>query len=143
MNSEFLEEYSLFRKFYSNDIPITLDLLPQVSIHMHCLTCKTEQTFNMIKPYSELFTPTNSPTGGAKLRLLYQCASCKAFERLFYVYIDQNLKYIYKIGQYPEWEIKIDKQIEKALGKHASNFKKGLVCESQAYGIGAFSYYRR
>lgn len=29
------------------------------------------------------------------------------------------------------------------LGDHADYYKKGLICESQSYGIGAFSYYRR
>lgn len=29
------------------------------------------------------------------------------------------------------------------MHKHGDNFKKGLVCESQGYGIGAFAYYRR
>ncbi|MDB5122680.1 MAG: hypothetical protein JWP94_809 [Mucilaginibacter sp.] len=142
MNAEFLEEYSLFRKFHC-DVPMTVNLFPKVPIHMQCLTCQSEQTFNMINEYHEFFHYVNVPSGDTKHRLLYRCESCKKFERLFYIYIDRNLKYLYKIGQYPEWEIKIDKQIEKALGKHAANFKKGLVCESQAYGIGAFSYYRR
>ena len=80
---------------------------------------------------------------GQNVRLLYNCQACKEFNRVFYIFIDPNLRFIYKIGQYPEWEIKIDKRIEKALGKHASFFRKGLVCESQSYGIGAFAYYRR
>lgn len=29
------------------------------------------------------------------------------------------------------------------LGEHADLFQKGLVCESQGYGVGAFAYYRR
>lgn len=37
----------------------------------------------------------------------------------------------------------MDKNLERTLGKHAKTFRKGLVCESQGYGIGAFSYYRR
>ncbi|MEO3407909.1 hypothetical protein AAFN85_28585 [Mucilaginibacter sp. CAU 1740] len=142
MNADFLENYSLFRRFTFN-VPDTLDRLPHVPIHMFCSICKSEQTFNMINRYHEFFNYSNAPSANAKLRLVYQCQSCKKFERLFFVYIDPHLKYAYKIGQYPEWEIKIEKQIEKALGKHSTNFRKGLVCESQAYGIGAFAYYRR
>lgn len=37
----------------------------------------------------------------------------------------------------------MDKNLEKTLGKHARTFRKGLVCESQGYGIGAFAYFRR
>lgn len=29
------------------------------------------------------------------------------------------------------------------MHKHSSTFRKGLVCKSQGYGVGAFSYYRR
>jgi hypothetical protein len=36
-----------------------------------------------------------------------------------------------------------DPLIEKLLGDHAAHYRKGLVCESQGYGIGAFGYYRR
>lgn len=59
------------------------------------------------------------------------------------VYMNDSRDTVYKIGQYPEWEIKMDSNLEKTLGKHAGTFRKGLVCESQGYGIGAFSYYRR
>lgn len=31
----------------------------------------------------------------------------------------------------------------RALGDHASSYKKGLICESHGYGIGAHAYYRR
>jgi hypothetical protein len=37
----------------------------------------------------------------------------------------------------------MDKNLELTLGIHAKTFRKGLVCESQGYGIAAFSYYRR
>lgn len=29
------------------------------------------------------------------------------------------------------------------LGEREETFKKGLTCESQGYGIGAYAYYRR
>jgi DNA-binding transcriptional ArsR family regulator len=48
-----------------------------------------------------------------------------------------------KVGQYPAWDISIDKSISSVLGKYKELFKKGLICESQGYGIGAYAYYRR
>ena len=48
-----------------------------------------------------------------------------------------------KVGQDPAWEISPDKNLASVLGSRIDNYKKGLVCESQAYGIGAFAYYRR
>jgi|WetSurMetagenome_2_1015567.scaffolds.fasta_scaffold78750_2 hypothetical protein len=141
-NKEFLEEYPLHRKL-TIKLPVTLDMLPKPAIHMHCHVCESEQTFNMTNEYFDLFQYMNTPTKNTKVRLVYLCQSCKSFSREFYLYLSNNLDYIYKIGQYPAWEIKIDKNLDKVLGKHSANFKKGLVCESQGYGIGAFAYYRR
>jgi len=48
-----------------------------------------------------------------------------------------------KVGQFPPWGIAGDPVIEKMLGSHKDHLERGLICESQGYGIGAFSYYRR
>ncbi|WP_159038424.1 hypothetical protein [Brumimicrobium mesophilum] len=97
----------------------------------------------MFNKYVDELGPWNAPCGNARLRLKYKCQSCKDFTREFSIYISPELDYVYKYGQYPEWEIKMDKNLEKTLGKHSKTFRKGLVCESQGYGIGAFAYYRR
>lgn len=78
-----------------------------------------------------------------KVSLIYQCQSCRKFEREFNAYISSDLDYVYKFGQYPAWEIKLDNELEKLLDKHAHIHRKGLISESQGYGIGAFAYYRR
>jgi hypothetical protein len=142
MTKEFLEEYSLFRKL-NIDVPATLDKISKPAINMECKSCESIQTFNMVNHYSEKFGYGNPPSGNEKVRLIYECQSCKIFTRQFSVYISIDLNYVYKFGQYPEWEIKMDKNLESILGKHVKNFRKGLVCESQGYGIGAFAYYRR
>ena len=142
MNKEFLEEYSLFRKLKC-EVPSTLDQIPKPPINMTCQNCGSVQTFNMINKYYEFHQFTNADSGDEKVRLVYQCQSCRTFTRQFQVYIGPDLDYVYKFGQYPEWEIKVDKNLEKTLGRHAKTFRKGLVCESQGYGIGAFAYYRR
>jgi hypothetical protein len=141
-NKEFLEEYSLFRKF-NTTFPKELSRFSKPAINMHCRNCSSVQTFNMENDYWEFFGYQNAPAADAKIRLLYVCQSCRRFSRQFEVYISPNLDYCYKFGQYPEWEIKMDKNLEKILGKHAKTFRKGLVCESQGYGIGAFAYFRR
>ena len=48
-----------------------------------------------------------------------------------------------KVGQFPPWSIDVDPSLDKTFGQHVSYFKKGLISESQGYGIGAFAYYRR
>ena len=141
-NKDFLENYPLFRKFQI-EVPETMDFLSKAPINMHCNNCNSLQTFNMSNEFHERYGYNNVPTDNKKIDLFYECESCKDFTREFNIYISPERNFIYKFGQYPQWEIKIDKNIEKTLGKHAKTFKKGLVCESQGYGIGAFAYYRR
>nr|MBC7613921.1 hypothetical protein [Pseudopedobacter sp.] len=141
MNKEFLEEYSLFRKL-DCEVPNYLHLIGKPPINMSCQNCVGTQTFNMKNEYDE-GSHSSILSADRKVRLFYECQSCKNFTRQFDVYISHDLSFIYKFGQYPEWEIKMDKNLEKILGKHAKSFRKGLVCESQGYGIGAFAYYRR
>ena len=141
-NKEFLEEYSLFRKL-KIEVPATMDFLDKPAINMNCSSCESMQTFNMYNKYQDGYGYNNVPCENTKLRLKYRCQSCQGFTREFSIYISPDLDYIYKYGQYPEWEIKMDKNLEQTLGKHSKTFRKGLVCESQGYGIGAFAYYRR
>ena len=35
------------------------------------------------------------------------------------------------------------KKLKDLLGEHKDYFRRGLICESQGYGIAAFAYYRR
>lgn len=142
MNKDFLEDYSLFRKF-TCEVPRQINSIPQLPINMVCRHCGDMQTFKMINDYWEFHGFMNPPGADKKVRLLYQCQSCRQFTRQFDVYISPDLDYVYKFGQYPEWEIKMDKNLENVLGRHAKTFWKGLVLESQAYGFGAFAYYRR
>jgi len=48
-----------------------------------------------------------------------------------------------KVGQYPPWDISIESSLQKYLGDYEGYYKKGKICESQGYGIGANTYYRR
>lgn len=144
VSKEFLEEYSLFRKFKPEEINNDLRTWKLIPINMHCTQCESMQTFNMTNQfYHDGYGTNNVWANGRVLDLRYQCQSCRFFERRFFVYISPQLETMHKVGQHPEWEIKIDKTLESTLRKHSSTFKKGLVCESQGYGIGAFSYYRR
>lgn len=142
-NKEFLEEYPLYRKM-KLEHPDRLDNLPKVNINMHCPTCTSNQTFIMKNEYWENAGYMNAPSQNMGLRLLYLCSHCESFERLFFVKFSPSREnWLMKIGQYPAWEIVGNPNIERLLGNHAAYFKRGLVCESQGYGIGAFSYYRR
>lgn len=142
IEKEFIEDYSLFRKF-KTAIPHLLSNWKRTPINMSCNVCQSFQTFNVTADfYFEGSTQTLNAANRV-INLKYICQSCKKFERHFYVFINQELNECYKVGQFPEWEIKMDKNLERTLNKHSSTFRKGLVCESQGYGIGAFAYYRR
>ena len=141
-NQEFIETYPLFKKLKIT-LPRLLIDLDKPPIHMYCETCRTDQTFIMTNSYLELFANNNVTSSDENVRMRYKCQFCKNFERIFYIHLSRNLDFCYKIGQYPSWEINIDGNLEKTLGEHSRTFKKGLVCESQGYGIGAFAYYRR
>jgi hypothetical protein len=97
----------------------------------------------MTNDYWENFSYGNHPIGGEILRLVYQCAHCDKFKRYFFVKVSDDRKYLTKVGQYPPWDISSNKNIEQLLDGHADYYKRGLICESQGYGIAAFAYYRR
>lgn len=141
-NREFLETYPLYRKFegfFGHD----LSQIPKVPVKLPCTGCNSEQTFVMLNEYWEGFDYSNFPAGGAVSRLRYVCTSCQSSSRSFLVLFDEDKSWVMKVGQWPAWEIRSDRAVERMLGAHASFYRKGLVCESQGYGIGAFSYYRR
>jgi hypothetical protein len=142
-NKKFLEEYPLYRKFKVSAMPRTVDQLPQVRLNMACPTCQSDQTFAMTNEYSENSRYVNFPVEGLIFRTVYLCTHCQTFERVFFIAADKQREWFMKVGQFPAWEIRGDPAIEKLLGKHAHHYKKGLVCESQSYGIGAYGYYRR
>jgi len=162
-NKTFLETYPLYKKFqtelkfhpdgeYSYT---TFDKLQSPAIHMYCQICESEQTYNMANEFHELESAINTPVHGKVKRLLYICSSCKKGQIVFLIKFGPNIDkpvegskknhivYFQKVGQYPAWSIKMDKELEKMLSSHADYYHKGLTCESQSYGIGAYAYFRR
>ena len=164
-NKLFLETFPMYRKFEINVDPIahtmygysgtTLEKLPRPAINMYCSQCISMQTFNMVNNYwddDDLSYASSGPLG-ITFRLKYLCASCGNKLILFFVEFGQTQKttgkteavsyWIRKVGQNPPWEIEVDKKLESILGTSSDLYKKGLVSESQNYGIGAYAYYRR
>jgi len=138
-DAKFLETYPLYRKFHA-DIRYRLQDIPKPPIRMHCHTCGCLQTFNMSNEYYQNYSYDDTSSGRV-VRITYLCAACKKYERFFLLQFAEN--YVTKVGQYPPWEIVPDKNLSELLGEHQDYYKKGLVCESQGYGIGAYAYYRR
>lgn len=58
--------------------------------------------------------------------------------------LTQSKLYIRKIGQYPPFEINPDKEVVTFFQKQDKEYyKKALICLSQSFGVGAYSYLRR
>lgn len=151
----FLETYPLYRKF-----PLTILAGSQIgtfskpAIHMYCVICQSEQTYNMTNNYEELGTFRNNAIDIEAVRAKYTCSSCGENNRYFFLKFFSRtttdndgdkvaLLEVYKIGQYPPWSIDVNSELALALDTEVDLYKKGLICESQSYGIGAYAYYRR
>lgn len=169
-NKKFLEQYPLYRKVdfdiskpffhnYGGHSGTLIGELPKPSINMSCPICTSTQTFNMINDYEVLEQrhpkSHNQTPVGKNFELDYTCMGCKQYHYYFYIDFGVQIKkdkegnevwsngWIRKIGQKPQESIDIDPQLERILGDNVEIYKKGLICESQSYGIGAYSYYRR
>ncbi|KKS11271.1 MAG: hypothetical protein UU67_C0078G0005 [Candidatus Daviesbacteria bacterium GW2011_GWB1_41_5] len=160
MNKEFLEKSPLYKKFHNPGFFQWTELrnLPKPAVHMHCIQCDSEQTFNMSNEYYEVDYTLIEKSVGKVFRLRYVCSACTTQLRLFFVYVgkeevtrkndqgqDESSEEIYvmKAGQIPSWDIELDKELEFMLGDHAQAYRRGLISESQGYGIGAYAYFRR
>lgn len=171
ITKQFLETYSILRKltvtfeklgYVQGGIRGTsLTNLSKPPLNLDCKVCRNSQTFNMENDFEHYSVNINilnrsleslTPIGKI-LEMRYLCASCSSYRYTYYLEfgIDKAPRedsqtftgWVRKIGQSPPWEIDIDKNLEKALGEDADLYKKGLVCESQSYGIGSYSYFRR
>ncbi len=159
-DKNFLEEYSLFKKVnlaeaYPEE---KIKYLPKPPINMYCKQCDSEQTFKMLNQYDELGEVVYPETIKANLNLIlrvkYGCAACGESQHVFYIRFIKKLinegkeneeeKYfLQKVFQDPPREPSVDKNLKKTLGKDIDYYKKGLISESQGYGIAAFAYFRR
>ncbi len=154
---ELFEKYPLYKKMNIGELPYYLSDIKVVNINMYCKICKSVRTFNSLNSFYSPFQKdmsTNYSEINFKeftkrynediiVRCAYYCASCNDYNRYFLLKIDKNLSYVQKIGQYPPWDISIEKELKEILNKCEKYYKNGKICESQSYGIGAFAYYRR
>jgi hypothetical protein len=161
----FFENYHLYENC-DIDTPFHTTNIPCPPINLFCKECDSVQTFefeyktdrynNTVRGFRDNSNqlskqarevPIDSPTikspSSEITNITYLCAGCKKTKQFYSIRIDHDIKKIMKIGQFPQWDISIDKNLKKIMKNHEELYKKGLICESQSYGIGAFAYYRR
>lgn len=141
-DKNFLETFPLY-KVMSMDVAPTIDNIPKPPISFYCDNCASIQTYVMVNEYWNGFEYSNVSSNNISLKANYLCVSCQVHRRDFFIHISEDHQSLKKIGQNPPWGIHGDKNIEKMLGKHKQHLTRGMICESQGYGIGAFGYYRR
>lgn len=128
-------------------------IIEKPSLNFHCPGCNSMQTYRALN--GQEYDGFNF--SGNTFRIDYLCMGCESNRKTYFVYFfEEDTKkkrgrgfttertlYAKKIGQYPEWSIDPEKEVLRLLGDYSDIYKKGLICESQSYGIAAFSYYRR
>jgi hypothetical protein len=161
--ARFLETYPLYRTF---KLPSAFESRLSISeaapaIQTLCVICKVERTLAYSRgsrlidgmkldpaPGSGRGGPNSIGAGSALLRdvitvLAYRCNYCRECERIYFVKFDEEGCGVMKVGQFPGWDVSLPKSSGSTLLKHDAILKKGLISESQGFGIGAYGYYRR
>jgi hypothetical protein len=147
--NEELESFFEKKPLYSwvkFDLPEYITGLYSLSkIEMECSVCRKSRPFSDRRPRG---SGTGAGQSIPKLEsdiysFRFTCDGCSSAKYIFFVEMDVEKKRFRKVGQNPAWSINLDKDLEKFLEDDVEYFKKALICESQSYGVAAFSYYRR
>jgi hypothetical protein len=117
-----------------------------MAITMDCAECDAATTWKLATQNVNIVFGN----GSAPHFLTYECVLCEDSKRTFWFRSTagsgQNGTRITltKFGENPSWSVRVSKPISKALGSEREKFfKKGLVCMSQGFGLGAVAYFRR
>jgi hypothetical protein len=157
IDPKFLEAAPLYKK-YPYQGPNNLGKMEgefDVRIKMFCYTCGSDQTFQRCGAQNCQVSvrkldrvkdrnPSDPISSNGSINVgWFLCANCGAFGYGFLVRISDDGQKIEKVGQYPPWSIDPHPYVKEAAAEHLDIYKKGLINESQGYGIGAYAYYRR
>jgi len=138
---KFLESDGLYRKLPLGDDPkpwIHAWEHGDVNLHLYCPRCKGQRTFRVAQDRHEL----KAQRAYVLEARCYECADCH-WCHVWYVVMPGD-DYALKVGQFPRPAVEISPDLEGCLGEEDKEFyRKGRFTELQAYGIGAFAYYRR
>lgn len=143
---EFLEQYQLYRRFATDPAgyPPNIVQLYKPNLHMYCERCDSEQTLSLDPQYaySGKFDPREQPRGKT-IAAFYKCTNCYEITRAFLIKIALDGTWMMKVGQYPQPIPDVGSSLARHLGDNLDNYRRGLACEAESFGIGAFAYYRR
>lgn len=162
--TKFIEEKPLYFKL-TEGIPEKISQIYPDKIEFYCSVCKTNRPFHkpgyrkgikfprqksakeaddgLDKEARAFFESVIHSLTSGIYELKYDCSGCFKEEFRCWLEVKANEGWIRKVGQVPPWGKNPDRNLAKLLSSHQEYYKKGLICESQSYGIGAYTYYRR
>lgn len=168
--SDFLSNASLYKKHslnYRLEGPFTFE---DRTFSFYCKTDNSLQTFKLRVEPDELISLTEDKLPLNRLKTIYglqefdedreyfnftvqctgtcqYCGSFKVHFLLRYESVDtitEQYGRLMKIGQFPPFEIKPNRDLMKFLSSEdQENYRKSLICQSQSYGVASFAYLRR
>ena|SRR5690554_2499662 len=142
---DFLESAPLYaRKRYGRPSVNRTSLHIQ-QIDDHCDVCEERRPFGDIRPRgggSGMAVP-RLDTGRSYFE--FTCLTCRRASRRYYVvqFVTDEHVDIEKAGQYPRPRLPRNRHVQRFMADDAANYEKAIACLANAYGIGAFAYYRR
>jgi len=139
----FLEKKPLY-SWSKVDLPENVAQFCSLSkIEMECPECRKSRPFSDKRPRGSGLGQSITKVESDIYSFQFTCDGCSSSRYIFWVEVDIEERRIRKVGQSPARSINLDKDLERFLEGDAEFFKRALICESQGYGIAAFSYYRR
>jgi hypothetical protein len=160
----FFENFPLYKKFkfsvsfgeYLSKYCFKYSELDKLYLNFLCKKCNRNQTYKLIKRHKGHFGLYPPLQDSNIYRFTFYCTGCEEdFHEFFIEEESENINkseiisdisvILKKIGQSPPHNIDIDQHLERILDYRnlTDFFKKGLISESQSYGLGAYVYYRR
>jgi len=145
--TKFEISYQEYQTTYNNNFP-TFQYLTYDHV---CDNCGDVKTFKMECKKDSI---VNRASWEYSINYIGTCMFCNAFKIEFIINSFADLKdenkpnegkyFLRKIGQNPSFRLKPKKEVQNYLSSDdKENYSKALMCLSQGYGIGAFSYFRR
>lgn len=143
---DFLETIPPNQVRYINDLASIIGRLNCPELELSCSSeiCSGKRVFRVSEAPSENLNPSQNVFVFAK----YICSNCRRFEKRFALVIaadkrNSQIGQVMKLGEFPPYGPGIPSKLKKLVASDRDNFMKGLKCESQGFGVGAFSYYRK
>ena len=123
---------------------------PDLQLYCDCEKCKGVRLFeyNQFPMHYEYRAVEGGDTCFDNVYIEYLCQNCKENTKSFAIMFikihdDNKTADFIKMGEFPFYGPHIPSKLISLIGPDRDLFLKGIKCESQKLGVGAFSYFRR